>query len=417
MVVNYTPLWVESFRSPSISMLPGERDLTASLGVTRPTLRESQQRLPTMAGWRFAGTLTEWDWRLQHELTLLTGNPVFTLIYNSFAEMYQTLGVAYFAAPGNREEASPRSGARAISLVWGTIGASLSAGSRPMPPENLLAIDSGTQSVRALLFDPRGRVVAKARIPIEPYTSPAPGLAEQDPQVYWNALCQACQQLWQVDGVDRASIAAVALTTQRSTMINVDRAGQPLRPAIVWLDQRRTGGLPPVGGLWGAAFKLAGASDTVAYLQAEAEWNWIRVHQPEVAENTHKYLFLSGYLIHHLVGRFVDSVGSQVGYTALGLEVAGRPDQSGSARRSRAAGRAVGGDHARGNGGYRDPRRAAADRSSSRQSLRGARVRVPGVALRMPELRHHCDDQHHAPAVYRGHPVDPALSRSGAGGL
>ena len=183
-----------------------------------------------------------------------------------------------------------------------------------MPPENLLAIDSGTQSVRALLFDPRGRVVAKVRIPIEPYTSPAPGLAEQDPQVYWDALCQACQQLWQVEGVERASIAAVALTTQRTTMINVDRAGRPLRPAIVWLDQRRTEGLPPVGGLWGAAFKLAGASDTVAYLQAEAEWNWIRVHQPEVAENTYKYLFLSGYLIHHLVGRFVDSVGSQVGY-------------------------------------------------------------------------------------------------------
>jgi len=100
-----------------------------------------------------------------------------------------------------------------------------------MPPENLLAIDSGTQSVRALLFDPRGRVVAKVRIPIEPYTSPAPGLAEQDPQVYWDALCQACQQLWQVEGVERASIAAVALTTQRTTMINVDRAGRPLRPA------------------------------------------------------------------------------------------------------------------------------------------------------------------------------------------
>jgi len=183
-----------------------------------------------------------------------------------------------------------------------------------MPPENLLAIDSGTQSVRALLFDPRGRIVAKVRIPIEPYTSPAPGLAEQDPQVYWDALCQACRQLWQVEGVDRASIAAVALTTQRTTMINVDRAGKPLRPAIVWLDQRRTEGLPPVGGLWGVAFKLARASGTVAYLQAEAEWNWIRVHQPEVAKNTYKYLFLSGYLIHHLVGRFVDSVGSQVGY-------------------------------------------------------------------------------------------------------
>jgi len=183
-----------------------------------------------------------------------------------------------------------------------------------MSPENLLAIDNGTQSVRALLFDPRGNLLAKARQPIEPYYSPAPGLAEQDPQVFWNALCQACQQLWQLPGVEPSSIAAVALTTQRSTMINVDRAGKPLRPAIVWLDQRRTEGLPPVGGLWGAAFAVAGASETVAYLQAEAEWNWIRTNQPEIAKNTYKYIYLSGYLTYLLTGRFVDSVGCQVGY-------------------------------------------------------------------------------------------------------
>jgi len=180
-------------------------------------------------------------------------------------------------------------------------------------PENLLAIDNGTQSVRALLFDPRGNLVAKQRIPIEPYYSARPGLAEQDPEVFWRAICEACQGLW-AQGVDKSSIAAVALTTQRSTVINVDKNGRPLRPAIVWLDQRRSEGLKPVGGLWGAAFAVAGASETVAYLQAEAEANWIRAHQPEVWNETHKYLFLSGYLTYRLVGQFVDSVACQVGY-------------------------------------------------------------------------------------------------------
>ena len=138
-------------------------------------------------------------------------------------------------------------------------------------PENLLAIDCGTQSTRALLFDPRGKLLAKSRVPIEPYYSTAPGLAEQDPMVFWNALCSACQNLWEQPGVDRSSIAAVSLTTQRSTVLCVDKDGKPLRPAIVWLDQRRTEGLQPVSGLWGLAFKAAGASETVAYLQAEAE--------------------------------------------------------------------------------------------------------------------------------------------------
>jgi sugar (pentulose or hexulose) kinase len=183
-------------------------------------------------------------------------------------------------------------------------------------PENILAIDNGTQSVRALLFDPCGKLLAKQRVPIEPYYSTAPGLAEQDPEVFWRAVCEACHGLW-AQGADKSSIAAVAITTQRGTVINVDKNGKPLRHAIIWLDQRRTEGLKPVGGLWGAAFAIAGASATVAYLQAEAEANWIRTNQPQVWKETHKYLFLSGYLTHRLVGQFVDSVACQVGYVTF----------------------------------------------------------------------------------------------------
>jgi sugar (pentulose or hexulose) kinase len=128
-------------------------------------------------------------------------------------------------------------------------------------------------------------------------------------------LVQACQGLWaEADASLRERIAGLALTTQRGTVVNVDAHGQPLRPAIVWLDQRRTEGQKPVGGLWGASFRLSGMTGTVAYLQAEAEANWIRTHQPEIWRATHKYLFLSGYLTYRLTGRFVDSVGCQVGY-------------------------------------------------------------------------------------------------------
>ena len=183
-----------------------------------------------------------------------------------------------------------------------------------MVSDHILAIDNGTQSVRALLFDLRGNLVAKSLVPLEAYFSQEPGWAEQHPQYYWDSLCQACQQLWQETELPKSAVAGVALTTQRSTVVNVDRQGQPLRPAIVWLDQRRTEGLEPVGGLWGLAFKLVRMSETVAYLQAEAEANWLRTHQPEIWDQTHKYLFLSGYLSHKLTGRFVDSVGCQVGY-------------------------------------------------------------------------------------------------------
>ncbi|MGD9099398.1 MAG: FGGY-family carbohydrate kinase [Anaerolineae bacterium] len=178
----------------------------------------------------------------------------------------------------------------------------------------ILTIDNGTQSVRALLFDLRGQLVAKSRVVIEPYFSEHPGWAEQHPTYFWESLSRACQQLWAQNGVSKEAVKGVALTTQRATVVNVDRQGQPLRPAIVWLDQRRIEGLPPVGGAWGLAFKLSRMSETVAYLQAEAEANWLRAHQPQIWEQTYKYLFLSGYLTYRLTGRFVDSAGCQVGY-------------------------------------------------------------------------------------------------------
>ena len=183
-----------------------------------------------------------------------------------------------------------------------------------MTKDLILAIDNGTQSVRALVFDLQGNLLAKSRVPLQAYFSTQPGWAEQHPQYFWEQLCQACQGLWAQGTVDKEAIAGVALTTQRSTMINLDKHGQPLRPAIVWLDQRRTMGVKPVGGLWGLAFLLSGMRETVAYLQAEAEANWLHKHQPEIWDQTHKFMYLSGYLTHRLTGRYIDSVGSQVGY-------------------------------------------------------------------------------------------------------
>lgn len=178
----------------------------------------------------------------------------------------------------------------------------------------LLAIDNGTQSVRALVFDLRGSLAGKAQVEIEPYFTRQPGWAEQNPDYYWSSLAGACRQLWQKAPALKERIAGVALTTQRATVINLDAHGRPLRPAILWLDQRRTEGQQPLGGPWGLAFKLTGMSETIAYIQAEAEANWLRTHEPEVWEETHKFVYLSGYLTYRLCGRFVDSVGCQVGF-------------------------------------------------------------------------------------------------------
>lgn len=156
--------------------------------------------------------------------------------------------------------------------------------------------------------------MALAKVPIEPYASPRPGWAENDPAVYWDAIGTACRRLWADPAVRREAIAGLALTTQRSTVVVTDRDGRPLRPAIVWLDERRADGLRPIGGVTGLAFRLLGVRETVAAFRAECEANWLLANEPATWAVTSRYLLLSGFLVHRLVGRFVDADASQVGY-------------------------------------------------------------------------------------------------------
>jgi len=177
----------------------------------------------------------------------------------------------------------------------------------------VLAIDNGTQSVRALVFDLEGQLVAKSKIEIEPYYSDQPGWAEQHAEYFWENLCKACNALWPQLDFPKTAIKSVALTTQRATVVNLDSEGKPLRPAIIWLDQRLETNLPGMG-IWNVLLALAGVKDTVRFFRSQAEAHWIRNNQPEIWEKTAKYLLLSGYLTYQLTGKYVDSVASQVGY-------------------------------------------------------------------------------------------------------
>ena len=180
--------------------------------------------------------------------------------------------------------------------------------------ETILTVDNGTQSIRAMLFDAKGNLLHKAKVEIEPYFSSQPGWAEQRPEYFWEQLCLACHKLWSICGNLKSSIKGVCLTTQRSTLVNLDQNGKPLRPAIHWLDQRRIGQKRIVNSLLNLAFKAVKMDYAVAFAYAECEANWIQQHQPEIWEQTHKYLFLSGYHTYMLTGEFVDSIGCQVGY-------------------------------------------------------------------------------------------------------
>ena len=180
--------------------------------------------------------------------------------------------------------------------------------------KTILSIDCGTQSLRTIIFSLKGEVLAIERITFEPYTSPKPGWAEQDPEVYWEALKKGCILLKKNKPDDFNNIAGVGVTTLRDSMINVDNKGKPLRPLLVWLDQRKAKPDYRPGFGMKLLIKTIGITDTLNKAQREGKCNWIRQNQPNIWKNTYKYLQVSGFLNYRLTGEFNDSVASQIGH-------------------------------------------------------------------------------------------------------
>jgi glycerol kinase len=104
----------------------------------------------------------------------------------------------------------------------------------------VLAIDQGTTSTRAILFDAEGKARVAAQVPL-PQIYPEPGQVEHDPEEIWRSVLHVGREVLSRVGADQ--VTAIGITNQRETTVVWERAtGKPLANAIVWQD-RRTAGL------------------------------------------------------------------------------------------------------------------------------------------------------------------------------
>ena len=105
----------------------------------------------------------------------------------------------------------------------------------------ILAIDQGTTSTRAILYDVDTNVLGKAQREL-PQIYPQPGWVEHDPEEIWNATLAVCRDAIAASGRAPSEIAAIGITNQRETTVIWDRAtGKPIHNAIVWQDRRTAG--------------------------------------------------------------------------------------------------------------------------------------------------------------------------------
>lgn len=105
----------------------------------------------------------------------------------------------------------------------------------------ILALDQGTTSSRAILFDHDGAIVATAQKEFTQYY-PKPAWVEHDANEIWTSQTGVVRDLLEKTGTEADEIAAIGITNQRETTLIWDRAtGQPIHHAIVWQDRRTAG--------------------------------------------------------------------------------------------------------------------------------------------------------------------------------
>jgi glycerol kinase len=105
-------------------------------------------------------------------------------------------------------------------------------------PKCILALDQGTTSSRAILFDQEGRIIASAQ---KEFTQifPSPGWVEHDPMEIWSTQVGVASEVISKHGIDQFDIAAIGITNQRETTVVWNKlTGMPIYNAIVWQDRR-----------------------------------------------------------------------------------------------------------------------------------------------------------------------------------
>ena len=171
-----------------------------------------------------------------------------------------------------------------------------------------LGIDIGTTNVKACVLDvDEARVVATGSKE-HPLFHPKPGFAEQEADNYWSAVVSAIRQCLE-QGPYAEHIAAVSLSGLVGVTLLVGAKGQPLRPAMIWMDARSEAECQEIRDRVGEDVINRNNGNRVAPWFIEPKALWIKKHEPHIFDATHKFLSPSGYCTFKLCGAFTINTG------------------------------------------------------------------------------------------------------------
>lgn len=186
----------------------------------------------------------------------------------------------------------------------------------------ILTIDVGTQSLRVALFDKTGSIVAIVKKPYkEPYVVVGKGGAEQDPDFYYNTICEGIKELKTKHESDFNDVIGICMDTIRDTSVILNENFKPLHRTILWLDQRLAKcGLEKRPLLHRCLVSLAGIKKTLELNMHKSISLWYQENEPEIWKKAKYYCNISGYLTYLLTSEYKDSPASEIGHFPLNFK-------------------------------------------------------------------------------------------------
>ncbi len=181
---------------------------------------------------------------------------------------------------------------------------------------NFIGIDVGTSSIKALLVDENGKVLASSN-PEYPFQTPAPLQAETDPEVWWDATCRAIREL--LTNTSAESVAGIGLTGQMHGLVVLDQKGDPLRPCIMWNDQRSFKECEEMTEIIGESEVLRITGNPILAGFTAPKLRWVEKNEPEIFAKISKVLLPKDFIRYRLTGEFFSEMSDASGTSMLNV--------------------------------------------------------------------------------------------------
>ncbi len=168
----------------------------------------------------------------------------------------------------------------------------------------LAAVDLGTSAVKAGLYTVDGRELATGTVQYET-SFPRPAWCEQDADDWWYGSARALREAIDAADVPAGAIAGVSVSGQAPTCLPIDEHGEPLRPAIIWVDRRATDEADWVRDHVGSETVERISGNRVDGFFAGYKWLWLARNEPELMARTWKFVQANNYVAFRLSGEIV----------------------------------------------------------------------------------------------------------------